>query len=454
MTRTLSLKKRSFKAGAWLGGTHVVGQVIRLASNLVLARLLVPEAFGLMALISSMMMALNLVSDIGTGPVVVQSQRGTDRDFLNTAWTLQVVRGLVLWVCGLLLAAVVLWGNGRGWFTAGTVFADPRLPPMIAVATFGLVVNGLASIKLKLAERNLDLRMASMIDLAGGFATAVAMVIGAVLTESVWALVFGTMFGTAVRSLLSHLLLPGPSAALRLESAALHELLGKGKWILVATLLGFAASNVDRLLLGGLTDGTNLGLYSIAASLAALGSSIPSMLLMKVAYPAISEVVRERIQDLPKTYRRLQWMTDACLGLMAGTLFMAGDAIIELLYDDRYLPAGAILSALAVGLLGPRLFVVDMVYAAMARNSLVAALLVPRVLVLVVGLPFGFSLYQFDGALVAIVASQFAHWPVALWYRAKQGLGSVRNDVMLPAALLVGLGGGWVLDWGLSTFTG
>lgn len=446
MTAAASLKKRSFKAGAWLGATHVVGQVVRLASNLILARLLVPEAFGLMALISSMMMALNLVSDIGTGPVIVQSQRGGDRDFLNTAWTLQVIRGVVLWGCGLLLALFFYTGGTRGWFAAGTAFSDPRLPLMIAVATFGLVINGLSSIKLRLAERNLDLRMSSIADLIGGFATAGAMVVGAWLTGSVWALVFGTMFGTAVRSLLSHTMLTGPSAAILLERDALRELLGKGKWLLVSTLLSFGATNLDRILLGGLTDATALGLYSIAAALSALGSSIPSMLLMKVAYPAISEVVRERPQALLSTYRRLQWMTDLCLGLMAGAIYMASDAIVDLLYDDRYLQAGPILAALGIGLMGPRLFVVDLVYTAKARNALVAALLVPRVIVLAVGLPVGYTLYGFDGAIVAIVASQFAHWPTALWYRAKEGLGGLRSDMVLPVALAAGLAIGWLVD--------
>lgn len=446
MKPALSLKRRSIAAGAWAGGGHVLGQAVRLASNLILARLLVPEAFGLMALISSMMMALNLVSDIGTGTVVVQSQRGADPDFLNTAWTLQIIRGFALWSIGLVLALLIVYGQSQHWFTAGTVYADPRLPLMVAVATFGLVINGLVSINWRLAERNLDLRRTAVIDLVGGLGTAVVMVAGAVMTGSVWALVFGSMAGTAIRCVCSHIFLKGPRGRVRLERSALSELLGKGKWVLVSTLLGFAAANVDRLILGSLVDGTTLGLYSIALNLTTIASSIPSLMLMKVAYPAISEVVRERIADLPRTYQRLQRLTDVCLGVMAGMLLMAGHSIVDLLYDDRYQAAGPILATLAIGTVGSRLFVVDLVYTALARNSLVAALLVPRVVVLVAGLPIGFSLFGLEGALAAIVASQFAHWPAALYYRAKQGLGSLGNDAYLPIALVVGAAAGWVLD--------
>lgn len=451
MNAAVSLKRRSLKAGAWAGASHVLGQAIRLASNLILARLLVPEAFGIMALISSMMMALNLLSDIGTGPVVIQSARGNDRNFLNTAWTLQIVRGLVLWSIALLLAFWMHVVQPLGWFTPGTLFADPRLPPLIAAATFGLVLNGFMSIKWKLAERNLDLKTTAIIDVIGGIGSAVVMVAGAVMTGSVWALVFGSMAGTLLRCVMSHAFLDGPKASLRLESAAVRELIGKGKWVLVSTVLGFAATNVDRLMLGSLTDGTTLGLFSIAVNLATLVSTVPSMMLMKVAYPAISEVVRDRKDDLERVYRRLQHLTDGALGVVSGALFVASHAIIRLLYDSRYVDAGPMLAYLAIGALGARTLVVDLVFTAMGRTSIVAASVVPRVVVLLVGLPIGYSMRGMEGALMAIVASQFAHWPVSLWFRARHGLGSLRNDMMLPLALITGAGVGWLFERLLTT---
>ena len=64
------------------------GQVLRLASNLILTRLLFPEAFGVMAMVSVFLMGLAMFSDVGVGPAIMQSKRGDDRDFLNTAWTI------------------------------------------------------------------------------------------------------------------------------------------------------------------------------------------------------------------------------------------------------------------------------------------------------------------------------------------------------------------------------
>lgn len=447
--RGASLRKRSLRAGAWVGGGHVIGQVTRLIGNLILARLLMPEAFGIMAAISTLMMALNLISDIGAGTVIVQSHRGAERSFLNTAWTLQIMRGLALWMLGLAVAGVVLLGQSWGWFIAGTVYADPQLPAMIAVATFGLAIIGFGSVNNKLAERNLDLRKLSLVDIAAGLGSLVVTVVLAFWTHSVWALVVGGLVTSFLKCTLSHLVLEGPKPAFRLEPDALKELISKGKWILLTTLMGFIATNGDRLLLGGLADGTSFGLYSIAFGLATLGSTVLNMVMMRVAYPAISEVVRERRADLPRTYRKFQQLIDACLGLLAGIMFMASETIIDLLYDDRYQGAGHIFAALAIGSIGARMFLVDLVYTAMGRNSLVAAGMLPRVVVLLVGLPLGFAHYQLDGALAAIVLSQFAHWPLALWLRYKEGLTSLWNDAGLPVALLVGGAVGWVLDQAL-----
>ena len=67
----------------------MIGQLLRFIGNLVLARLLTPDAFGLMAVVSTLMLGLNLLSDIGTGPTIIQSPRGAERVFLDTAWTMR-----------------------------------------------------------------------------------------------------------------------------------------------------------------------------------------------------------------------------------------------------------------------------------------------------------------------------------------------------------------------------
>ena len=97
------LKRRVLLASAWAIVTSIAGQGIRFASVLILSHLLFPEAFGMMALVAAVMSGLEMFSDIGIGPSVI-SNREPSRRFLDTMWSLQVVRGWVLWAISVVLA--------------------------------------------------------------------------------------------------------------------------------------------------------------------------------------------------------------------------------------------------------------------------------------------------------------------------------------------------------------
>ena len=100
----VSLKRLVLKAGAWSITSLFLGLAIRFGSNLLLTRLLVPKMFGLVAIASVVMAGLNLFSDIGLNVNIIQSRRGHDPAFLNTAWAIANLRGILLWVSGLGIA--------------------------------------------------------------------------------------------------------------------------------------------------------------------------------------------------------------------------------------------------------------------------------------------------------------------------------------------------------------
>jgi O-antigen/teichoic acid export membrane protein len=160
-------------------------------------------------------------------------------------------------------------------------------------------------------------------------------------------------------------------------------------------------------------------------------------------FPVFSEVVRNKRDDLKNSYQKLQQLVDVPVGLLAGFVFVAGDLVVAVLYDARYQAAGHILSLLAIGSVGIRFVVVEQVYVAMGKTSLLALAGLPRALIIVVGVPFGYSLFKLDGALLAVVLSQFAHWPLAIWFRTEHKLNSLLNDVVLLPAIFVGLVLGW-----------
>ncbi len=128
-------------------------QVLRLVSNLVLARLLFPEAFGIMAIVSVIIQGLMQFSDVGVSPAIMQSKRGDDPDFLNTAWTIQMMRGLGLW----LAACALAWPVAQ-------IYDSPLLMQLLPVAGLSLLITGFNPTRLDSAKRHLRFGRVTVID--------------------------------------------------------------------------------------------------------------------------------------------------------------------------------------------------------------------------------------------------------------------------------------------------
>ncbi|MCU0668076.1 MAG: oligosaccharide flippase family protein, partial [Myxococcota bacterium] len=101
-TGTLASRASRAALASVLG--QAAAQGLRLVGNLVLSYLLFPEAFGLMLIVNTVLLGLQILSDLGLQPAIIRHPRGDDPDFVNTAWTVGVIRGAVLFAIGLALA--------------------------------------------------------------------------------------------------------------------------------------------------------------------------------------------------------------------------------------------------------------------------------------------------------------------------------------------------------------
>ena len=111
ITRLVSgdgMKARAIRSAALSIGAFGGSQLIRLGSNLILTRLLLPEAFGMMAVIMVLHVGLYLLTDIGVAQSVMRDARGAEPRYLRVAWVVQILRGLAIWALLLLLGLLVM----------------------------------------------------------------------------------------------------------------------------------------------------------------------------------------------------------------------------------------------------------------------------------------------------------------------------------------------------------
>lgn len=298
-----TFKARVLQAGGWIVAGFVLGQALRFAGNLVMTRLLVPEMFGVMALATMVMYGLALFSDLGLRQAIVQSRRGREAAFLNTAWALQIARGFAVWGGALVLSMILIFAKDMG-IDGESAYADPSLPYVVAVLSLSAVIGGFESTRLAEASRNLSLARVTQLELASQLAGLACMIGWACVHRSIWALVAGGLCAAAVRACLSHAWLPGAANRWQWERAACAEILGFGKWILAASVLGFLVNSADRLILGALVSTGVLGVYAIAYLLFSSVEQVLVKIVADVSYPALSELARERPERLRAAYYR------------------------------------------------------------------------------------------------------------------------------------------------------
>jgi O-antigen/teichoic acid export membrane protein len=332
------LGRLAVRGSIWTVVGFGLGQVLRLASNLILTRLLFPEVFGLMALVTVFIQGLQLFSDFGVRGSVVNHERGDDPVFLNTVWTLRIVRGVCLWLCLCLLAPPL-----------SAFYGEPAIRTLIPLVAFGSVMDGFVSTSVFTLQRHVEAGKLAALDLGTQVFSTALMIAWAWLSPSIWALVGGTLGGTLLNVLISHLMIPGYRNRIAWEKEAARALFRYGRWIFFATALTFIASHVDRAVLGKFVSMSQLGVYSIAVMLSQFLVQVSQQLGQRILFPVYAKLARRNDGDLRRRTLQIRVVLLACLLPPLWFLILWGRQVVGFLYDPRYADAGWMLQILAVG---------------------------------------------------------------------------------------------------------
>lgn len=446
-----SVKQLALRGAVWTIIGFGTSQILRFGSNLILSRLLFPEFFGLMALVNVFVMGLHLFSDIGIGPSIIQNKRGDDPDFLNTAWTIQIIRGFVLWMGSILIAIPIAY-----------IYKEPKLMWLIPAVGLGTVINGFHSTALFTLNRQIAVSKLAIFELSVQFISLVVMVVLAFLTKSIWALVAGSLVSEVLQLVWSHRLIPGQPNRPAWDKEAVKNIISFGKWIFFSTALTFLASQADRLILGTLINATKLGIYGIAYTLADMPRSVVLALSGKVIFPAFSKMAnipREAFRAKILKNRRL-----LLLALAVGLTFLVsfGDMVVNTLYDERYKDAAWILPILALGIWHTTLYS-TMSPALLALGKPVYGTIgyFLQLISISIGLPLGYSLGkvvfgpeqgQMVGAVLAVAVGDLPFYGATMYGLWREKLGCLKQDIWTTAVFLsllaVVLGIRYSLGWG------
>ncbi len=423
-----SMTSKAMRGSVWTIAGFGGGQILRLGSNLILTRLLAPEAFGLMALINVFLMCLEMLSDIGVHAAIIHNKRGDDPEFLCTAWTIGVLRGIVLWA----FACLIAW-------PAAVFYNEPRLMLMIPVSGLIVLITGFQTTAMAQHNRHMNLERLTILQLAAQAINLLVMVLLAWRLRSVWALVIGGVVGAVVQVTLAHFLLPGIRHRFVLNRGDVREIVRFGKWLFIATAIGYLAGQAsDKLALGKLVDRDTLGVYSMAFMLAQLPSSVVAVLIGRVLYPALAEASRQDCARFGEKLRRARTAIWPPLMLLILGLGFFGPLTFTLLWDARYHAAGWMLQLMlaVVWLDGLNC---SLNAALLARGDSFASA-VQNTIMLVIGIPgmiFGYSVMELPGLIIALAVGRLCAHGVLHIMLHRRGIRIWRQDLSLHLVMLL-----------------
>ena len=434
-----NLRGRMRRGGAIFVVGYGVRQFLRLGSNLILTRLLMPEAFGVMAAAISINMLAAMISDIGIEKSVVRSKFANDASYLRTAWTLRIFRNILVFLIVALIAGITAFLAGAGVSPPGSVFADPILPLFILVSGTQILIQAGGTMNQFMAERRIEAGRTITLEL-------ISQLIGAGLTIAlafagfgVWSLAAGMLASTAVTAGLGYLLFPGPAMGFDLSRAHVSEILHFGKWLLLASFFGFITNRGDQLIFGWAFDDAAFGLYAVAAIWITAGMMFFEIIIRRVFFPAYSEILRDRPGEMAAAYQKSRLIMDAAVVAASFCIFFLADLAVQIVYPENFQGVAGYLKLLTpIIILFPYKLLYNVVLANGDSKTFTAITFVTGIVTLV-GTPLAIVLLGAKAGIIFFACIRLAAAPVAMMVARKIMTLNMLTElrILAPAALLV-----------------
>ena len=332
----MSLRRRTFTAVRWTTAGMVFKGLMQVAQVAVLARLLAPEDYGLMAMVAVVLSFATVFADFGVNSAFVQRRDVTQEQRSSLFWF-----NLALSACLMLLVMALSP-------SLATFFGDDRLVPLLILGATTFVIAAVGLQVRMAAEKALHFRPVMLVEVFAALLGFGVAVIAALAGWGVYALVAGAIANALASTVLAWIVLArGWRPAWRMNFAEVRSFLGFGSALVANNMVNQVNMTIDLFLGGRLLSATQLGLYSVPRNLTLQAQFIVNPIVTRVAFPLIAEVQHD-IAHVRSIYLQTLNMTASTNApIYIGIAFFAPD-IVTLLLGPGWEQAAGILQALAL----------------------------------------------------------------------------------------------------------
>jgi O-antigen/teichoic acid export membrane protein len=318
----------------WLAWSRGVVQLISFATTVLIARILVPADYGVMALAGMFIATAGVLSEMGVGGAIVQL-RDLGRRELDTCFWITVSLATITYAVLALGASMI-----AGWF------AVPRLADVLPVLALVLPLNACGVVSANLLRKRLALDQISQAEIVGAVVTLPLMLYCALAGFGVWTLVIGSLVGGVVRNAVIFASAPW-FPGLRIGGERAKEMLDFSLTTFGVTILWAFREQADVAVIGKITGQVTVGLYSMAKDLAMLPTAKIASVVYMLSSPMMAELQTDIAAMRRAFFRAVRLIAAIGFPASAGMALVADDMVAVLL-GPKWLPAVTVLRLLCL----------------------------------------------------------------------------------------------------------
>lgn len=374
-----SLSHRVVRSGMWVFAARIADRSFYFIRLIILARILLPEDFGVLGIAMLMMLNLETFSRTGFSDALIHKKEITD-EHLSAAWTTGILRGIVLFTILYFAAPYV-----------AAFFNSPQAGPVIRVIGLSFLLRAFTNIGVIYFQKELEFNKQFLYQLGGSLADIIVAVSAAYILKNVWALVFGILAGDFLRLVASYIIQPyRPKLVFDFKKA--KELFVFGKWVWASSIIMFILTQGDNVFVGKLLGVAALGLYQMAYSIANIPGTEYSQLIAIVTFPAYSKM-QDDIGKLRRAYLEVLRMSSFISIPIAGGIFVLAPEFTMILLGDKWMPMVPAMQVLAL-------------------YGMISSIVIPGPLFMAMGKPELRTKLQ----LIGLIIFAFCIYPFTVWW--------------------------------------
>jgi lipopolysaccharide exporter len=401
-----SLSQKVGRGVVWVTAKIVVTGVLGLITAIILARLLLPSDFGLMAIAMAIITFIQGTTDTGFTSALIQKQDKPE-EFLNTVWTAELIRSTILAMVLVFLSPLL-----------STFFADPRVTKILRVLALSIVIQGFRNVGVVFFRKNLQFNKTFIVEVGPLMANTVVVIPFAFVLRSVWALVWATLATSLVTCIVSYIMHPY-RPRLEFNLSKCQELFGFGKWIFGQSIINMFLNQVLTMFIGKFHGIASLGFYNRALAFSSTILQQVCSIVWQIAYPLYSQ-----LQSEPERLKRA-YLSSAYLlyfgGLpLAGGLFILSEDFVHLFLTDKWLPIVPLMQILsmctAIEIINTPSTILFQAIGSPGIGTKITALSVILMSLMIYPLSFWWGL---SGTITALLLSNLMVVPIILFFSHK-----------------------------------